>query len=173
MGSKLEIGRALSSLIGKSNLAGLRRGALRLGRVAMRPDAMRSSARVQGGQILLVGVSVGLRRCRALFFYALDFGNDSEYFSMGGKVGGSADSLHDSHQAKTKAIRKMVRAIIEQTGGDGVKAKKEMKGTSYSMGRVHFKKKRVAEWDWTTGVLILNGSGKEYEVRFKSLMNGE
>ena len=96
-----------------------------------------------------------------------------QFEAMGRTVFGSADSLHDSNPAKTKSIRKMIRAIIEQMGGDGRKVKEEMKGTSYNMGRVYFRKVRVAEWDETTGNLILKGTGKEYEEGFRKLMHQE
>ena len=92
---------------------------------------------------------------------------------MGGTVVGSADSLHDSNPARTKSIRKMIRAIIEQLGGDGIKVKEEMKWTSYTMGRVYFRKERVAEWNETTGTLTLKGSGKDYEDSFRTLMKEE
>ena len=42
------------------------------------------------------------------------------------------------------------------------RARKHVKGTSYTTGRVYWKKERVAEWDWAKGELILKGSGKGF-----------
>ena len=43
----------------------------------------------------------------------------------------------------------MIRAVIEKhkQWGGGINVKKNMKGTSYSMGRVYFNGERLAEWD--------------------------
>ena len=95
------------------------------------------------------------------------------YQAMGKTVYASLDSSHDENPGKTKSIRKMVRAIIEQEGRPGWEVKAQMKDTSYSMGRVYFKRERVAEWDEGAGVLVLKGSGKDREQKFKILMGQE
>ena len=59
-------------------------------------------------------------------------------------------------------------SFIEKVGGDGRKVEKEqMKGTSYSMGRVYFQEDRVTGWDDGTGILVLKGGGKDFEEGYK------
>ena len=93
---------------------------------------------------------------------------------MGNIITASVDSCHDSNPNRTKSIRKMVRAIVKKTGGDGRKVKEEqMKGTSYCMGRVYFQGERVPQWDEGAGILVIKGSGKNYEEEYDKLMNEE
>ena len=96
------------------------------------------------------------------------------YEALGQTVYASLDSCHDDNPDRTHSIRKMVRAVIEKTGGDGRKVRNEqMKGTSYSRGRVYFQGARVAEWDEAAGVLVIKEAGKDFEDVYKRLMNQE
>ena len=98
-----------------------------------------------------------------------------QYKAMEKTIYATLDSIHDDNPDKTKSIRKMIRAVIERhkQGGDGSNVKKNMKGTSYSMGRVYFNGERLAEWDDILGSLTFKGTGKEYEQDYRKLMQLE
>ena len=93
-----------------------------------------------------------------------------QFDALGKTVYASADSIHDSNPAKTKAVRKMIRTVIECNGRDGRKVKAQMKGTSYQTGRVYWKGERVGEWIEAASTFLLKGTGKEYEETFNKLM---
>ena len=100
-----------------------------------------------------------------------------QYETMGKTLFATLDSIHDAHPDKTKSIRKMVRAIVEKVGKTDEERRKvreeQMRGTSYSKGRVYFQGERVAEWDEGTGILVLKGSGKDFEEGYTKLMGRE
>ena len=104
-------------------------------------------------------------------------------FKAGSKdVFANADSLHDPNPARTKAIRKVVRLIIEKEkekeGAEGAITKKIIV-TRYGKGRVlwkyggNVKHEQVAEWDEAKGVMKLYGRVAEWEGEYKTLMGNE
>ena len=61
-------------------------------------------------------------------------------------VSAGADSIHDENPGRTKAIRKVVRLIIEKEGGDGAVTKRDI-FARYPKGKVLWKDVVVALWD--------------------------
>ena len=84
-------------------------------------------------------------------------------------VDGVAQPDSDKAQ-KDKAVRKVVRAIIEQNGGDGGAVKPYL-DTDYHRGLVWWRDERVAEW--TDGRMRLMGAGSAYQEAFDLLMNSQ
>ena len=78
----------------------------------------------------------------------------------------------DKDKGKVRAIRKVVRVIIEQNGGDGPSVKKDI-DANYPRGFVLFREERVAEWNEKESKMILKGSGMQYESEFKKLLGLE
>ena len=72
-------------------------------------------------------------------------------------------------EAKDKAVRKLVRAIIEGNGGDGPGVKKHM-DAKYKKGIVIWKDERVATWSAKEQKLILKGEGLQYQDAYDLLM---
>ena len=72
-------------------------------------------------------------------------------------------------QAKVKAMRKVVRIVIEKNGGDAKEVKKNME-TKYGKGRVWWNEERIAAWDEEKGQMILEGWAKQHEQEFIQLM---
>ena len=72
-------------------------------------------------------------------------------------------------QAKVKAMRKVVRIVIEKNGGDGKEVKKHMEA-KYGKGRIWWKEERIAAWDEDKGKMILEGWAKQHEQEFIQLM---
>ena len=89
-----------------------------------------------------------------------DFHGTTIYCNVDGPV--DADSA-----AREKAVRKVVRAIIESNGGDGAAIKQEME-FSYKRGIVWWREERVAEWK--DGHMKLKGAAEQYAEAFKTLM---
>ena len=75
----------------------------------------------------------------------------------------------DEDEAKVKAMRKVVRIVIEKNGGDGMEVKKRLE-TKYGKGRVWWKDERIATWDGKKGEMILKGWAKQHEQEFLQLM---
>jgi hypothetical protein len=73
----------------------------------------------------------------------------------------------EADEARDKAVRKLVRAIIEVEGGDA-KAVKELIDTNYRKGIVRYKDLRVGEY--MDGQMQLKGEGLRMESKFKALM---
>ena len=95
-----------------------------------------------------------------------------QYDAMGTKVYANPDSTHDPNPDKSKAIRKVVRMIIEANGGDGQVVKKDII-TNYGSGKVWWKDVKVAEWDNATMKIKLLGAAAEYQQQFNKLMGIE
>ena len=72
-------------------------------------------------------------------------------------------------QAKVKAMRKVVRIVIEKNGGDAKEVKKNME-TKYGKGRVWWNEERIAAWDEEKGQMILEGWAEQHEQEFIQLM---
>ena len=75
----------------------------------------------------------------------------------------------DKDKGKVRAIRKVVRVIIEQNGGDGPSVKKDI-DANYPRGIVWWKNERVAEWSAPVGKMSLMGWAKQHEDAFAHLM---
>jgi hypothetical protein len=76
----------------------------------------------------------------------------------------SDDSLRE------RAVRKVVRAIIETSGGDSNKTKAEI-DTNYKKGIVWWKEQRVATWQG--GKMELLGAAAPWKARFATLFKSE
>jgi hypothetical protein len=72
-------------------------------------------------------------------------------------------------EAKDRAVRKFVRAVIEGNGGDGAEVKKGI-NAKYRIGVVIWKDERVAEWSAKEQKLILKGEGLQYQEAHDLLM---
>jgi hypothetical protein len=79
------------------------------------------------------------------------------------KIGGDAP--------REKAIRKLVRTIIEANGGDGsaLKAAGHLYA-NYRVGYALWKGDRVAEWDEKSGKVEFTEKGRVYEQAFRKLV---
>ena len=85
----------------------------------------------------------------------------------------SAAKDPDSEDAmRERAIRKLVRAIIETVGGDGQMVKKDI-DANYRKGVVWWKEARVAEWSNTSRKLSFVGSHADFECTFNKLLSQE
>jgi hypothetical protein len=80
----------------------------------------------------------------------------------------------DPAMMKNRAMKKVVRTIIEANGGDGPSVKKTM-DTSYPKGVVWWKDERVAEWTENegTGYMKLLGYMLQHEATFKAFLKKE
>ena len=92
--------------------------------------------------------------------------------AMNTTIFASVDSSYDENPEKTKAVRKLVRAIIEQSGGDGKQVKKDLV-TNYARGKVWWKEERVGTWDETTCKMHLTGAATAYQEAFDTLMSAK
>ena len=72
-------------------------------------------------------------------------------------------------EPKDRAVRKLVRAIIEGNGGDGADVKKNI-DAKYWTGIVIWKDERVAEWSAKEQKLTLKCGGLQYQDAFDVLM---
>ena len=95
-----------------------------------------------------------------------------QYDAMGAKIYANPDSMYDQTPDKSKAIRKVVRLIIEANGGDGHVVKKDII-TKYGKGKVYYKKIPVAVWDEPTGKIQLLGEAAAYQNAYNKLMGAE
>ena len=87
----------------------------------------------------------------------------------------NVDSAADpeSEQAqKDRAVRKVVRTIIEVNGGDGSKVKAEI-DARYKKGVVLWRDSRVAEWDYRQKKMVLCGAGMAWQEHFDKLFRQE
>lgn len=92
-----------------------------------------------------------------------------QYDVMGVKVDANPDSSHDPSLAKSEGIRKVVRMIIEEGGGDGPTVKKDIV-SNYGKGKVWWKGEKVAEWDEAAGTMRLLGDAVAYQTKYDKLM---
>ena len=81
------------------------------------------------------------------------------------------DGQSDDAAAREKAVRKMVRAIIEVRGGNGKEIKKSI-DTDYKKGIVWWKNVRVAD-GWKDGQLVLTGAAADFRDAFAKLLGLE
>ena len=95
-----------------------------------------------------------------------------QYEAMGTKIYAIPDSMYDPNPNKTKAIRKVVRLIIEENGGDGQAVKKDIVAR-YGKGKVLWKEDPVAEWNEATGQMKLLGAATAYQDKYNKLMGTE
>ena len=86
------------------------------------------------------------------------------YVIAGKDVYANTDRMHDSHPDKTKAIRKILRLIIEKEGGDGKTIKKNII-TDYWKGKVWYKDQRVAEWYDSAKIMKLSGTVAQHSTK--------
>ena len=77
--------------------------------------------------------------------------------------------MYDPDPGKTKAVRKMVRLIIEKQGGEGITVKKDIVA-DYKRGQVEYKKECVAEWDKDTKTMKLSGSLAQHREEYDKMM---
>ena len=73
-------------------------------------------------------------------------------------------------EMKAKAVRKLVRTVIQENGGDGKDVKKRI-DTNYPKGIVWFKDARIAEWK--DGRMVFKDAGKDFKEAFEKLMGQE
>ena len=71
---------------------------------------------------------------------------------------------------RERAVRKLVRAIIESKGGNG-KAVKANIDKDYKNGVVWWQEQRVGEWDRKDCKMIFLGDGLAWEEAYKKLLN--
>ena len=72
---------------------------------------------------------------------------------------------------REKAVRKLIRTIIEEVKGpEEQTARKEKIESNYKAGKVWLDGQRVGEWDSTNGKMNLLGEGKRLADRFAELM---
>ncbi|CAE8619507.1 unnamed protein product, partial [Polarella glacialis] len=74
--------------------------------------------------------------------------------------------------AKERAVRKVVRAIIEMNGGDGDQVKQTIRAR-YKSGLVWWNNERVAEWNQESETMTLLGAAAVYAEKFNLLMNNK
>ena len=70
---------------------------------------------------------------------------------------------------RERAVRKVVRCIIEGNGGNGPEVKTDM-DISYRRGVVWFKDERIAEWQVDADSMKFSEVGKTYEEAFKKII---
>ena len=73
---------------------------------------------------------------------------------------------------RERAVRKLVRAIIESTGGDGATVKQDIE-THYRKGIVWWKDSRVGEWSSVDTKMHLLANGLQFQSAFDKLMIAE
>jgi hypothetical protein len=111
---------------------------------------------------------------QAMWAYLKGKAGDHTHTYMGHHIYCSADAKARDPQSedakRERAVRKMVRAIIEVNGGDGTEVKKHI-DTNYKKGVVWWKEGRVAEW--MHGSLRLVGQGAQFQDKFDELFKLE
>ena len=75
----------------------------------------------------------------------------------------------DEDKKKEKAVRKIVRVIIEENGGEGTVVKTNI-DTNYHRGIVWWYDARVAAWDTMEQRMVLKGASAPYQAKFDELM---
>ena len=103
-----------------------------------------------------------------------DFVGEKGHSSVYYNVDASAKGSLDGNQDKERAVKKVVRVIIEANGGDGATLKKEIE-TNYPRGTVLWKGERVAEWteDKAIGLMKLMGYMVQHEKTFRAFFKTE
>jgi hypothetical protein len=84
----------------------------------------------------------------------------------GTTVYANPDAVHDPFPDKTKAVRKVVRLLIETHGGDGASIKKDITA-NYKQGKVWWKDSKFAAWDEKAGTMQVPA---EHRAAFDKLM---
>ena len=105
-----------------------------------------------------------------LWTYLTDKTGDLNFGLHGQRIYMSADKI-GGDAPREKAIRKLVRTIIEANGGDGngLKAAGRIYA-NYRIGYVLWKGERVAEWDDKSGKVKFTEKGQGYEQSFRKLV---
>ena len=80
----------------------------------------------------------------------------------------------DEHDQKEKAVRKVVRALIENEGGDGEKIKEKI-DAKYRWGPVWWqldsgKWQKIAQWNEKDKMMTLMKEGQKLQTAFDKLM---
>ena len=77
----------------------------------------------------------------------------------------------EQDRSRDRAVRKMVRAVIEALGGDGRKLKEEgAVWANYQFGYVLCHGQRVAEWNVESKSMQILEPGRVYADAFRALM---
>ena len=75
----------------------------------------------------------------------------------------------ETDKAREKAVRKLVRTIIEKNEGDGKEIKKSI-DTNYVRGIVYWNDKRVGEWQIESQTMSLKGAAVPFTDHFEKLL---
>ena len=109
---------------------------------------------------------------RAMWDFMTDQKGSLKFQALDSTIYVNTDSVHDPNPARTKSMRKLVRAIIEVHGGDGGKIKADIV-TNYRKGKVWYRGERVAEWSEATDSMSFKPAGETYVDVFKKLISQE
>ncbi|CAK0846758.1 unnamed protein product [Prorocentrum cordatum] len=103
----------------------------------------------------------------AMWKYFAETWGKLQHEVMGETIYANLDSLRDSNPSKTKAVRKVVRTIIESNPGNGDDIKKSI-DPDYGQGIVWWNDRRVAEWKEKEGEgkMKLFGAAEQYQEKF-------
>ena len=109
----------------------------------------------------------------ATWKYMKDNAGHHQHDYEGKKIYCNADSqARGEGAAREKAVRKVVRTIIEQSGGNSATTKAELE-TNYKKGVVWWKDERVAEWDEDLEMMTLTGAAAGFTAAFQDLMGSQ
>ena len=120
----------------------------------------------------LAGGAARFKSSEAMWDYVDINWGKLQYEAMGTKIYANPDSMYDPNPNKNNAIRKVVRLIIEENGGDGQAVKKDIV-SRYGKGKVLWKEDPVAEWNEATGQMKLLGAATAYQDKYNKLMGTE
>ena len=109
----------------------------------------------------------------AMWQYMAKLTDQRTHEFMGRQIYTNADGAKKTTDSlREKAVRKVVRAIIEKEGGDGKKVKEHIE-TDYKKGYVWYKGPRVATWNAETSRMKLLGEAVILQAAFDKLMGNE
>ena len=95
-----------------------------------------------------------------------------KFDAEGTSVKASPDFIHDKNPPLSKAMRRVVRLIMEKVGGRGKKIETQIYA-NYPKGRILWKGARVAERDETPQTVKLMGEVKDWQEDYVRLMGGQ
>ena len=84
----------------------------------------------------------------------------------------SAAERKTGEEDRVKAVRKVVRLIIEKNGRNGSEVKKDL-DTNYTKGIVWWNGEQVAEWSASHNKMQLQGWAKQHEEAFAELIEAK
>jgi hypothetical protein len=105
----------------------------------------------------------------AMWAYLKGKAGKTTHMYQGQKIYCNTDTK-STDMKRDRAVRKLVRTIIEAEGGDGDTVKQHI-DTNYKKGVVWFKELRVGEWK--NGAMHLSGHALQYQDRFTELYAAE